>query len=215
MNIMLGGTLMTLPESLRGPFEDFSAKVGSVEGPAYEEQFKKMLRKEPTWLSAAIAENCFRETGELTIKMPGMKRPTLVQLQAERSDIRRILCDYSTEGPVTLKLGTVLRPDETKSINGSEYERRILSLRTDFRALGWQHRKWLVEHQDEHPELKALLGIVSYIDFPGIEVLRDDGNRSIPYALSDGERWRGSWCWVGTGFRPSGRVAVSASSNAL
>jgi hypothetical protein len=49
MNIMLGGTVTTLPESLRGPFEDFSQKVNSADGAEWEGAFKKFLRKEPCW----------------------------------------------------------------------------------------------------------------------------------------------------------------------
>jgi len=49
MNIMLGGTVVTLPESLRGPFEDFLTKVNGADGAGWEEAFKKFLRKEPCW----------------------------------------------------------------------------------------------------------------------------------------------------------------------
>ena len=51
MNIMLGGTVTTLPESLRGPFEDFSQKVNSIDGAEWEGAFKKFLRKEPCWVN--------------------------------------------------------------------------------------------------------------------------------------------------------------------
>jgi hypothetical protein len=51
MNIMLGGTVTTLPESLRGPFEDFSQKVNSTDGAEWEGAFKKFLRKEPCWVN--------------------------------------------------------------------------------------------------------------------------------------------------------------------
>jgi hypothetical protein len=46
MQIMLGGTVIVLPDSLRGPLEDFAIKVNGAEGTAWEEYFKKMLRKE-------------------------------------------------------------------------------------------------------------------------------------------------------------------------
>src|SRR5581483_4433925 len=61
MQIMLGGTVLALPDSLRGPLEDFSKKTTGNEGAEWEEAFKKFLRKEPYWMngdekSAAPAE---------------------------------------------------------------------------------------------------------------------------------------------------------------
>ncbi|MBI4086185.1 MAG: hypothetical protein HY433_03030 [Candidatus Liptonbacteria bacterium] len=69
----------------------------------------------------------FRETGELTIQIPALARPTLAELREKYSWIREengIERDTSPTEAVTLKLGTVLRPDEER-INGAEYERRL------------------------------------------------------------------------------------------
>lgn len=169
------------------------------------QQFEAFLRNG----CRLAVETFFRGTGELTIKIPALKRPTLAELQAEWSGIKEIIRDISTEEPVTLKLGTVLRADETKSIGGSEYERRILALQNAGRTLGWQHRKWLIEHQTEFPEFMSLLGKV-YIDFPGLVVLSVGGGRDVPYAGDGGERWDGSWHWLDSDFRQGGRIAVSA-----
>jgi hypothetical protein len=210
MQSMLGINDPAMLSRLEEPFQDFTEKLNDPYGISWEETFKKYLRKELAWPCPFC--NPFRETGELIIEMPALKRPTLAELQAERSDIKDIIRDTSPEGPVTLKLGTVLRPEETKSINGPEYQRRIAALRNAGRVLGWQHRKWLREHQDEHPELKTLLGKI-YIDFPGLEVLGGDGRRGFPCAVGRGKRWRDGWGWMDGDFRSLGRIAVSASSN--
>ena len=150
----------------------------------------------------------FLETGELTIQIPALARPTPEQLRKKYSWIKEengIERDTSPAEAITLKLGTVLRPDE-KKINGGEYEKRIapkLNL-----TLGYQHALWLVEHQDEFPEFMALLGKI-YIDFPGLIVVRADGRRDFPYLRDDGRRWYLVWYWVGHGFNRVGRFAVS------
>ena len=96
------------------------------------------------------------------------------------------------------------KPGE-ETITGSEYERR-LAPQHDI-LLGHQHRQWLLEHQQEHPAFMALLGKV-YIDFPGIVVVSEDGDRSVSYCDQGGSRWGGDWGWLGYRFNSSGRVAV-------
>ncbi len=151
----------------------------------------------------------FRETGELTIQIPALARPTLEQLQEKYSWIREengIERDTSPIEAVTLKLGTVLHPDEEK-INGTEYEKRIapkLSI-----CLGYQQVLWLVEHQEEFPEFMALLG-KAYIDFPGLVVVSAHGDRRFPCLNRDGERWDLGWRWVDDDLNQDGRVAVSS-----
>jgi len=54
MNIMLGNTELTFPESLDGALKDFSEKVNSVAGPEWERQFKEFLRKEIIWPKPAV-----------------------------------------------------------------------------------------------------------------------------------------------------------------
>ena len=147
----------------------------------------------------------FRETGELSIAIPALLRPTLEELQAKYSWIKSIERDTSPTEAVRLTLATVLHPDE-EPINGPEYERRLvpnLNL-----VLGVQHALWLIEHQGEFPELMALLGKI-YIDFSGIVVVDVGGLRNIPYFHQDVERWRLLWFWFGGGFDRGGRLAVS------
>ena len=145
----------------------------------------------------------FRETGEFTVTIPALARPALAQLQ--EFGIKKIERDISPTKAVTLKLGTVLRPDEER-INGAEYERRIAPMLDT--CLGYQQAAWLVEHQDESPEFTALLGKV-YIDFPGLVVADADGHRHFPYLVRRGKRWFLSWGWVGYALDRGGRVAVS------
>lgn len=151
----------------------------------------------------------FQETGELTIQIPALVRPTAEQLQEKYSWICKengIERDTSpTEEAVTLKLGTVLCADEER-ISGSEYERRIAP-RLNI-SLGYQQAMWLVEHQDKFPEFMALLGKV-YIDFPGLIVVHADGIRRFPYLGRGGERWYLRWVWIDHDLSRRGRVALS------
>lgn len=153
-------------------------------------------------------DDFFRATGEVTIRIPALPRPTLAELREKYSWIREengIKRDTSPIEAVTLKLGTVLGIDE-KQIAGSEYERRIAP-KLDI-CLGYQHACWLVEHQDEFPELKALLGKV-YIDFLGLVVVYAYGHRYFPSLSRHGERWYVDWDWVEGGLCRVERVAVS------
>ncbi|MEK7507851.1 MAG: hypothetical protein AAB602_02080 [Patescibacteria group bacterium] len=148
-------------------------------------------------------EDFFLDTGELSIQIPALPRPTLEELQKDRSNIKSIKRDTSTTEPTILKLYTVLRPTEN-SINGTEYERRILVRQNSL--LGFQHRNWVRDHQDEHPALKELFGKV-YIDFPALIAVGGDGDRRYPFLVSVGGRWLGRWDWIDYGFHRDGRVA--------
>jgi len=151
-------------------------------------------------------EEVLRDNGELTINIPALPRPTLSELQAQFPWIRSIERDTSPETPVTLTLVTVLKPGE-KPIDGKEYERRLAPQQDVL--LGFQHRQWFLAHQDEYPALKALLGKVYYIDFPGIAVRDVGGFRVVPYCFQGGKRWDGDWSWLDAGFLGFGRVAVA------
>ena len=149
----------------------------------------------------------FRDTGELALQIPALPRPTLAELREKFSWIRAengIERDTSPTEAVTLRLGTVLRADE-KSIGGEEYERRRVSLTG---LHGYQQAAWLVEHQDEFPEVMALLGKV-YIDFPGLVVASADGDRNFPYLYRVGKRWDLRWRWTVYDLFSSGRIASS------
>jgi len=154
---------------------------------------------------------------EVVIQIPGLKRLTLEQVQADWDGVQSIEPDDSTEEPVTLRLATILKSDENY-IEGEVYERRLMKLRLDGRLLGLQHRKWLVDNQDdskaipdEHirKAIKALVGKV-YVDFSGTIVVNRDGDRCVP-CVSRGSsgRFGGSWNWLDDRFDSNGRVAVS------
>ncbi|MBI2604427.1 MAG: hypothetical protein HYW56_02685 [Candidatus Harrisonbacteria bacterium] len=150
-----------------------------------------------------------RNTGELTIRIPALPRPTLAQLQAKYPWIASIERDCSPTVKVTMNLATVLRADEMDKkqyINGEEYERRLASCLNDL--LGFQHLTWLVEHQDESPAFNALLGKI-YVDGPGIVVADANGIRRVPYLHQDGPRWKLRWHWLGFVFYSLGRVGSS------
>lgn len=140
------------------------------------------------------------------MKIPALKRPTLKELQKNRSWIKSIESDQSTTKAVEVEFVSVLKEGETH-ISGSEYETR-LKLRDDVK-LGYQHMKWLLENQKEFPEFMALLGKV-YIDFPALVVVRGDGSRDVPYVHDGGGRFGGYWSWLVHGFDVDGRIAVSS-----
>ncbi len=152
-------------------------------------------------------EDLFLDTGELTIELPALPRPTLEELQKDWAGIESIERDTSTTEATTLTLFTVLRPTEKDSINGSEYERRIAVRQNSL--LGYQHRNWVIEHQDE-PALKELLGKI-YIDFPALIVVDSSGSQNFPYANDNGKRWNPNWNWVSNDFNRNGRVAASSN----
>ena len=147
----------------------------------------------------------FRITNELTIEIPALPRPTLEEVQTKFVWIRSIERDTSPIDAVTLTLTTVLQSTEG-SISDKEYERRLAPKHDQL--LGFQHAVWLVEHQDEFPDLKPLLGKI-YIDFPGIVAVPRLSRRSFPSLYQGDGRWRLRWRWTGYGFNDYGRVAVS------
>jgi len=154
--------------------------------------------------TAVKTEDFFHEADEFTVRIPALPRPTLKALQAKFSWVKSIERDTSPETAVTLRLGTILRPDEDR-VNGTEYELRLVSVTG---PLGYQQAEWLVAHQDAFPGLTALLGKV-YIDFPGLVVVRAFGCRFFPYLFRVGGRWDLRWPRVEDGFDRRGRVALS------
>jgi hypothetical protein len=181
--------------------EGVAAKLHSNRG-----LMKRALRKALNLPTIPIVfTDLFRETGELSIQIPALKRPTLEYLQSKNDWIDHIERDTSTEEPVTLTLATVLAAGSADSINRAEYEKRIAEHLNVL--LGFQHYEWLLEHQTEHPQFMALLGKI-YIDFSGIVVVHRGGGRSVPYCSQYGSRWCGRWDWLSDGFHAHGRLAV-------
>ncbi|MCP6720146.1 MAG: hypothetical protein KJI72_02340 [Patescibacteria group bacterium] len=150
---------------------------------------------------------------ELTLQIPGLRRPTLENVRMDRSSIKRIERDSSPTGEVTFRLGTILRDDEDY-INPFEYECRIAP-KLDF-LLGYQHAAWLVEHQNEFPELVALRGSISIL-FPGIVVVdsnHDYGRLGLSLPQMGGY-WKCRWYLLENGYNNaylfrSDRIAISS-----
>ena len=144
-------------------------------------------------------KECFRLTDdEVVIRIPALRRPTLAEVQKDWNDICSIESDTSTEKAVTLRLATVLKSTENGNINHAIYELRIAKLRVDGRALGFQHRQWLLANQNRLPEparysLGALLWHENHLAFLGIIVACNDGISRAPHASDVGGWWYGDW----------------------
>ncbi len=153
-------------------------------------------------------ETPFVMTGELTIEIPALPRPTLAELQVVffTSRIKSIERDTSPIEPITLKLGTVFRPDEER-IDGKEYERRLAS-NLDI-LLGYQHAIWLVEHQSEFPDFMAILDKKSSIGFPGLVAVDARDGRGFPCLGLNYKSWYLYRDQFEFYFKRNNRVAVS------
>lgn len=146
-----------------------------------------------------------RETGEVTIRIPALPRPTLTELQSKFGWVKEIERDTSPTEAVTFKLGTVFRSNDER-IDGGEYERRI-TRKLDI-MLGYQQAVWLVEHQSEFPAFMTLSRNV-YIDFPCLVVVNAHGHRRFPGFSEGGWRWIMDWRWFENSFGWDGRIAIS------
>ena len=161
-----------------------------------------------------MSGNLFRETGELIIQIPALRRPTLVELcKRHQENFRRIKYDTSPTEAITLRLATVLRSDEGY-ISTVECQHRIVSQPHIF--LGYQQLWWLVEHQHDTPDLKNLHGQI-YIDGPGLVLVDELGSERIP-RINGGEKWFFTWTWItqtGASFFHFGRIAYSNSFKSI
>lgn len=152
------------------------------------------------------ATQLLRETGELAVEIPALRRPTLQQIRKRYPWIGSIERDDSPEGPVTLKLATFLLDEER--IDGSEFERRLV-LHPDV-LLGLQHVDWFLKRQREYPAFMKLLRNI-YVEFPGIVLVDDTGNRSVPCCCKRGAHWIRRWELLENGLGVHGRLAVAAN----
>lgn len=157
--------------------------------------------------------NFFRETGEFTLKIPALPRPTLNELRA-REIFHSIesIDDTSPIEAITFKLGTVFDVGEKSPINSREYRFRIATMSDA--TLGFQHATWLVGNQDKFPEFMALAGEIYIIDFLGLRVCTDSGDdRAFPIlrAANGSKRWELYWHWIKYELHSCGmRIAVAS-----
>ncbi|MDE2079667.1 MAG: hypothetical protein KGI73_04790 [Patescibacteria group bacterium] len=153
----------------------------------------------------------FHDTGELSIPIPALPRPTLDELRSKFPWIRKengIDRDDSATEAGILRLGSVLIPGEEESLDGERYERRLIVPRTKGLLDGYQQGVWLVKHQDEFPAFMALCGKV-YIDLPGLIVVDEDGDWRVFSLRRGGERWRLRWRDLSLDVDSSARTAFS------
>ena len=130
-----------------------------------------------------------REPNALSINMPGLQRPSLKTLRRRYRWIMSIERDTSPESSVTLKLTKVVLPNEGE-ISGKDFTRRIAPRLRNL--LGYQHCRWLLDHQKEYGEFMALLRKV-VIRFPGLVVIDNEGNRRLPEYEWGRTRWNEVW----------------------
>ncbi len=175
-------------------------------------------------MSIGVNRSPFRMTDrDLVIQIPALRHATLEEIRAEYDAIYAIESDTSTEQAVTLRLGTVLRITEAR-IDPESHERRLQNLRTKGLLLGFAHRKWLLENQDNpaaipdpkvRAALRALLRKV-YICFPGT-VVRSSGSVSLCSPHIDdycGQYWMPLWQDYVSCFHSNCRLAVSSEASA-
>ena len=125
MNIMLGGKVETLPESLRGPLEDFSRKVNGADGAEWEEMFKKFLRKEPCWVSAPKPEPAPLPMSIVVDSDLDPNIPSGLYLTGKRTEHRKM-------GKVILEK----RPDGKLYANGKEVVRYLPPKQQNGKTIG-------------------------------------------------------------------------------
>jgi hypothetical protein len=153
--------------------------------------------------SLRTTSDYLRLTGEVSIRIPALPRPTLYELQEHCSWIKAIEEDISPEESVIFALATVLRKNEVR-IGGELLMLRLASRPKSL--LGYQHFRWLLDHETEYPALMALLGKV-YIDFLGIIVLDARGIRHFACCRMGGWHRLSCWCRYDCGFNENGRLA--------
>ncbi len=153
----------------------------------------------------AILEDLRCKFEHLTIDLPALPRHSVEALQWRYSNdmwhISAPAQDDSPEGPVTLALTTVFRPDE-EEIAPDEYLHRLGTKQEVF--LGWQHLWWLTKHQHEYPAFMDLAGSSFRIRFPGVSTYCRGGNPGsemynspdlwIPEASGEHTHWSGRCC---------------------
>jgi hypothetical protein len=126
---------------------------------------------------------------EISIKIPALPRPTLVDFRGDYPYISTIVRDFSPRGPVTFRLATVLNKGEL-SVGGPEYQRRLVM--SDLRrVLGFQQLAWMIAHQDDYPVFLSFLGEFS-IDGSALTVIDENGVENTPYICKN----NGTGRWV-------------------
>jgi len=187
---------MDVPDQYLGTAYDFLERLSGKKASEWKVKFDGSIGKP--------IGTAFRETKECTVQVPALPLPTLAGLRRTFDWIKGLPINDSPTGPVTLRLGTVLRTEES-SIDGAEYTRRRIGLP----ALGYPQGQWLVDNQDR-PELSAFKALAGkfYIDLPDTVVVDEDGDRYFASLDGVGERWYLYWHGADYGLDQFGRLAL-------
>lgn len=205
MNIMLGGTITTLPESLRGPFEDFSQKVNSADGAEWEGAFKKFLRKEPCW-----ANDNGSKAAVPTESGPEPALPTFVIVDCDLNPRIPSSLYLTGEGTEHRKMGKMIleKRDGKLYANGREVVRYLSPNQQNGKTIqGHKLRKELKNKQVLNAcILDALLANPQLIPddwktgvtyFWGTIFRSADGLLYVKYLVWFGGRWYWLYRWLG------------------
>ena len=152
-------------------------------------------------------KNFILDTNELSILIPALPRPTLKELQKINKEIVKIEQDKSPTEPVTLKLVTVLCDDKCDWRTADEdRQQRFASIQ--FTLLGYQQLKWLIENQDEYPDLKKFYIENINIEFRGLTALTHIGSQIFPCSCAGMLRLGITWRAIDD-LHVGNRIAVS------
>lgn len=220
MNIMLGGTVTTLPESLRGPFEDFSQKVNSADGVEWEGAFKKFLRKEPCWANddAKSVASAGPKPEPTPLQMSitidgdlGPKVPSGLYLTGEGTEHRKM-------GKITLEK----REDGKLYANGVEVVRYLSPQQQNGKSI--QGHRLHAELKDKqvlnacimdallaNPQLIPDDWKTGYTYFWGTIFRRADGRLCVRFLYWGGGRWDWGYDWLDGGWHGLSPAASLAS----
>ena len=226
MQIMLGGTILALPDSLRGPLEDFSNKTTGSERAEWEEAFKKFLRKEPCWTNGdpklAAPTELKPESAPLpmSIVIDGNLNPNVpsgLYLDGEGTEHRKM-------GKVTLEK----RDDGKLYANGKEVVLDLSPNQKNGKTIqGHELRKELKNKQVLNACIMDALrantqlipeswkqdeqGRTRYIYFWGTIFRSANGSLYVEYLCWDGGQWRWGFSWLGSGWDVNNPAASLAS----
>jgi hypothetical protein len=119
MDVMLGKNKVTLRDSMRGPLEMFFRMINGPDGIAWEEEFKRFIRKEQPWDIARAAA----AKAELQRTIPA---PLSIAVNADAIPFIPDGLNLDGKGAEHRGMGTVTlrkHEDDQLSINGRKVER--------------------------------------------------------------------------------------------
>jgi hypothetical protein len=221
MHIMLGGTVTTLPESLRGPFEDFSQKINGADGTEWEGAFKKFLRKEPCWVNGD-------QLRSVALTEPKSEpKPLLMSITVDADLDPNVPSDLflTGEGAEHRKMGKITlekRDDGKLYANGIEVVRYVSPNQQGGKTIqGHKLRKELKDKQvlnacimdalRANPQLIPEEWKIGCTYFWGTIFRGADDSLSVEYLCWGGVQWFWGYVWLGSGWGGLSPAASLAS----